>query len=422
MGLNVIIKKIEKDFKSIYKHLIAQGVWVFLGRIYLMGIAFLSSIILTKYLSVDQYGEYRYLMSIIALVVMFSLPESSQIIIRYIPRKFGSLYSILTLERMKYAIIGSLVFILLGIYSYSEGKSSLSITYFVLAAINPFYQTFSLYDALLQAKIDYKRLNQLYVIKTSIQLFVTLIILYIFNSVYVLILFTIITISIIDYFFYKFINKIYPSENVLKLNILDRFKKEVLILSLVGVLPIISAQLDKILIANYLNYASVGIFTIGFFFGKTINSFFKPFISTINAKLVYLKLKRRHYLIVFFIGTLIGSLLSLYVDFLLIYIYGNNYASSYIYARIVLFSMGLYFVQTIYANQNLFYKKSSLFKVYFTNAFVPIFSMLYMLAIILNFEKSNMILLGMALLYPINLLLSIFLLFILTKVEKRNIK
>lgn len=407
--MNINISNLLLDFNKIYSHFKKQGLWVFIGRIYLMISTFILSVILTKILSVETYGEYKYLLSILAILSFFSLPEVSKIIGRYIPRGYLSIYNDLLVEKLKFSLLGSFSFILL--YYYKD----YNITFLYLAIIYPFLYSFEIFNSFLQAKLNFKLLNKMFIIRATILFLILICTGFYFNNSLSMVIGYTITLTICNLLFYLYTNKKYIDNSVKKTKkrIKNKIKKQTLILSLIGILPIISQHFDKILIAEFISYEKLAIFSIGILIGSTINGFFKPFIVTINAKLVHMNLRNRHYLILFTFGTFFGIILAITVPYLILKIYGVNYIESYTYAQIVVLSMGLYFLKTVYYNQHLYNKNKSLKKIYINNILTPIIVFIFMIIFITIPEEIDNKLYLMAFLYPLNLLINIIITYLL---------
>jgi O-antigen/teichoic acid export membrane protein len=412
MKLVELSNNLSKDLKKGLVHFKKQGTWVFFGRIYLMFNSFLMSIVLTKNLSLDGYGEYKYSISVFAIFALFSLPEASQIIVKYVPRGFdNALISLLKL-RVNFSLIGSLFLCLVGVYFYFKSESFLF--YFILAFFLPFYYGFNLFNPYLQAKENFRLLNILFVIRATCQLLAILIAFLFLDSFLYILAIYIISYSTCNFLFFLYVKKIYQLKNEIQNpKITKFFRKQVFLLSLVGILPIIQENIDKVLIAKYIDFNSLAVFSIGILIGKTVNGFFKPFISTFSAKLVSKTFNKRQYTFVFLGGTIFGVVLSLFIiPFLITTIYGNKYEGSILFSQIMICSLGIYFFHSLYYNQTMFNKKKTIKSIYVNNLCTP-FLLLVILFIFLNMETSNVNrLILITLLYPIRLVISVLLIYL----------
>ena len=224
------------------------------------------------------------------------------------------------------------------------------------------------------------------------------------------------SVAVVNSFFYFFIKNKYKNDFTKVEKRKNKvFIRQSIILSIIGVLPYIKMNIDKILIADYIDYESLGVFSVGIIMGKTINGFFKNFFTTINAKLVNKALNIHHYLSVFVIGSLIGCFIAFIVlPKVIVFFYGEPYQDSIIFSQIMVCSLGLFFFKTIYYNYSFFNRKKSIKVVYLNNVIVPTISILLMFFILSNTGSENMKLISLALLYPIDYLLTIMTIYILS--------
>ena len=408
-----LINKVKSDSIRIITHLKKDGIWVFLGRVFLMAKSFVMSILLTRYLSLENYGEYKLLLSYMGVFALFSLPEASQILIKYVPRGHDNALKTLLNQRVKFSLMASLTLCCYCGYLFFVGETWIS--YFIIALFLPFYYAFNLFQPYLIAKQNFKLLNQLFVLRSLIQLLAVYIGLLFAQNVMIVLVCFLASFSLSNVLFYFLIRKKYFKE-ISKIRSDERvnkfFRKHALLLSLVGVLPIVMENLDKILIANHIDLKSVAVFSIGILIGKSVNSFFKPFISTLSAKLVFNTINKRQYLLIMFFGTLFGVITSfILIPKTIIYFYGDQYGDSIIFSQILISSLGIYLLHSFYYNQTMFNKKKSIKIIYINNIFIPLALVLLLYAFVNIGYSAKTKLLLISFLYPVRLVLSIILIF-----------
>ena len=131
------LKKILKFFKK-------QGFFVFLGRFYFVITTFLISFFLTKYLSEDDYGKYKFFFSIFSLLSVFSLINSADILMKYIDRiKNNFILFDLIRYRLKFSLLGFILLTVIILFNFSS-ESSIYTLFFTSLCFFPFY-SFDLY-------------------------------------------------------------------------------------------------------------------------------------------------------------------------------------------------------------------------------------------------------------------------------------
>lgn len=407
----MILIKLKKEIFNLFLFFKQYGTWVFWGRIYLLISAFVISIILTKFLTNDSYGAYKYYISIFGLFSIFSLPHANQIVIRYVPRGYDNILLFSVSERFKGALFGSMLSSLISLYCYVNDQPYK--VYLIIAFFLPFYYSIDLYNSFLQAKMNFRLLNIFFVIRSSIQMLLILVTSYIFRDPFIVFIAFLLSFAFTNYIFlkkticfYKIKRRLYSARES------RFFRRQIYLLSFFGIFPIFLENIDKILIEKYFDLTSLAYFSLGLLIGKSINGFFKPFLSTFSAKLVHKKITAFQKLLLFSFGTALGFLISyVIIPYAVKLFYGDTYFLSIHYAQIVCCSLGLYLFHTLYYNQAMFHRKSSIKKIYINNVLTPVLLIFYFLIVVnSNFEMSTKLLL-LAFAYPLKLMISIFILF-----------
>ena len=309
MKLNKFYSNSLDDISKGIVYLTKHGFWVLIGKIFLMGCGLFLSIILTRLLSVIEYGEYRYFFSLFLIFAFFSLPASTNTIIRYVPQGYDWSFISLSKLRLKFSLLGSITFFILAINSYYSTDVRNSFVYIILALFFPIYHCFDLFEYFLQSKEKFRNLTYFQVSRAFIRLGATVLVCWLTrNAIYSIITFICIT-SIYNLFSYFNVKKTFN----IKMNSAGGNKNEIykmaITLSIFGLLPMISNHIDKILIGNYINTESLAIYSIGMLIGETINGLFKGMLSVLNPKLVFYKIKLWQYCFVLLLGTFLGFII-----------------------------------------------------------------------------------------------------------------
>jgi O-antigen/teichoic acid export membrane protein len=402
---------LKEDLYKGYLHLNKHGFWVLGGNIIQMILSILLSIILTNYLTQDSYGKYKYILSIFSLFAFFSLPGSRPVLIKFITQGFDFIYDKQLYLRLKYSIIGSISLILLSIYYYSKDESEYSFVFLLLSLIYPFYYSFNIFGPPLHAKLNYRLLNILLTIKSIIRIVIITLSLIIFRKFYYVLIIFAISETVINICYYYYVRAKFINEEKIDKKIVQEVKKISIKLSIAGILPLIALNLDKIMIANAFDYSSLAIFYIGILIGTSTYNIFKPLMNTLNAKLVHKKLEFIHYFVLFITGTIIGLIATLILPKLILFVYGDNYANSFLYCKGILYSLGLFFVSFVYYNQIMYNKSNSFITIYLSNIIVPVIQIIYVI-IVIYFSGTNIVrsLILLSLLLPLKHLLNLIVL------------
>lgn len=407
-----------KVFNFLYKH----GHWTVTGRVFVGLLNLLLSVVLTKLMSTSDYGSYQYYISIFLLLEFFSNPGASNAVVKYVALGKDWVCNFLLSQRVKFSLIASVIFVILGIYKIYVGEYSESIIYFSFSIFFPFYFSYDLFLYYLHAKIELKRLNIILIIRSITQLFFTILVFKLSNNVLITSISFIGSTSILNWFFYKKNIKIFSTSNY-ETNIKKDAQKMAIGLSLVGILGTIVSQIDKILIFNLIDSKSLAIFSIGMMIGISINSLFKSILSSLDAKLVVHNIKKWHYWFIFFFGSIIGAIISLIIPFIIETLYGDEYKESAYYASVVIFSLGLYLVNHLLDSSYMLHYKKDIIPVYVSKVGVAIIQLTLILLIFLFGSSGEEILKYLPYVYVSKILIQILLINLSNlKIQKNLIK
>ena len=153
------------DLKRAVKFFKKTTHWVIFGRVYVLLMALILTVVLSRTLSLDEYGTYQFFLSTFVIFTSFSLTASTNIVLKYAALGYESVVPLILKLRLKFSLIGSILLIAWALYSI-DNKQLLFIL--LLSLVLPFYSCFDLFEYLLQARVNFKKLNIIYIIRSSI--------------------------------------------------------------------------------------------------------------------------------------------------------------------------------------------------------------------------------------------------------------
>jgi|APSaa5957512535_1039671.scaffolds.fasta_scaffold63034_1 O-antigen/teichoic acid export membrane protein len=412
----------KKDINKAIHYIKNQGPWVLLGRSFLMTTGLILSIILTRMMTKDEYGEYQYILSILTIFGFLSLPASTNVLIRYYGQGYHWSYISLFFLRVKSSLLGVILFLCMAIYSYYINDIYFAIVFLVFSICFPLFYSCDLFEYLLQSVMNYKKLNLYYIVRESIRFIMIIFTYWLSGTIALTIIVYILSITIINSWSYYKIKKDYLIEyKNIENNVQKKMHTMAINLSLVGIFLLVTSQIDKILIAKYIDMESLAIYSIGMLIGMSINMFFKSILSIFNAKLVNHKVSFGNYLIIFIAGSISGWLLTYIMSYTIDLIYGNAYRLSATYANIVLLSLGVHLVSTLYHSNFLFYYNKSEKIIYAGQISISSILILLISTFIVIPVENEVKLLLLSLMYPIKSVLIIIIFSIVEKYFERKL-
>jgi len=406
---------IVKALHAMIRHLKEHGPWIFLGRIYMSGGLLLISIILTRLMSQEEFGQYRYVMTMTTIVAILSMPGVAEVVVRTIPRGQFSAYNYLFLFRLKVSITTIFAFLAFAFYSFEIAGAGMMISLFLIGLTLPLYFTGQINQYGYLAQMRIRDLNRLYVGRTTLQVLGVVGAYVISNSVFLSLACMIMLLT--SYDLWKHRRIVMELSNKADEIPLDkrRLRRDSFMITISTALPILAVDLDKILVQDIVGFDQLGIYSIGLSFGVVLSAFFKPFIDSIAPKLVHHSPKIRHYLIVFLTGTAIGFIFALATPIVVPMLFGDAYTASAPLAVIVLLSMGLFFVKVLYFNYAKFNKDRKLGAFHIANITSAALIILYVIFVARFLTTSEIILFWMIGAYPLKLISEILILYLFSK-------
>lgn len=276
------VSKLQSRFKTDLFYLIKGEFWLIVGKITSMTASFLLALAWANWINKDIYGSYQYILSLMGIVSIFSLPEMTTAVIQAVARNLeGSLVSGLKAQ-LKWGALGSLSALGMAGYYWAQGNKNVSSCLLIIVIFLPFFQAFQLYVGFLQGKklfdaqVKYSTLAQIFSAGIMILL------LFLINKFFLLrlsaglIVLIIIFISLLSktaiHIFFWFRTKRKYQTNTKEDARTISFAKH---LTFSGLISDLAEHLDSILLFHYLGAAELAIYSFAMVIPSQISGFLK---------------------------------------------------------------------------------------------------------------------------------------------------
>lgn len=252
-----LVTKAEIYLKTDLRYITKGGFWLFLGQIASTGSALALSIVFANLTTKDFYGNYKYILSLSALLSVFTLNGIDTAIAQTVAKgKDGPFFKGLR-TKISWGLIGSLCSFLAGIYYLYCSNQDLALSLFLIGLFLPLSEAFDIYNSVLQGRKLFKLLT---IFNSATQIISSLIIAA--ALLFDIKVFVLIGVYFIAHTLINLICLIITLKNV-KLNRVDNpdtinYGQH---LSLMQVIGIIMAEIDKVIIFHFLGAASLAIYT-----------------------------------------------------------------------------------------------------------------------------------------------------------------
>lgn len=155
--LSGVVKRLERFTKTDIRYLLRGGFWLSIGRVLSAFSAFLVSVAFANLLPQETYGTYRFILSIAGVLSAFTLPAMSTALIRAVARGMDGSVHQATGVRIKVGALGALIALGIGLYYFIQGNYVLATANLIVAMFLPFFDTFTIINAYLQGKRDFRK-------------------------------------------------------------------------------------------------------------------------------------------------------------------------------------------------------------------------------------------------------------------------
>jgi O-antigen/teichoic acid export membrane protein len=258
-------------------YLIKNGFWLTLGQIISMGASLLLSIAFANLVSPVIYGNYKYIISILGILGIFSLSGMSTAVTQAVARGFeGSFYSGFK-TKLKWGCLGSITAIIGAVYYWIRGNEILPIPLILIAVFLPLMQSSGVYSSFLSGKKLFCSQVKYSVITNAISSLAIFLVLLITKNLFWLIATYLISHTILNSLFYLLTkNKFLPNKKEDFQTI--SYGKH---LSLIETISIIAEYIDKVLLFTLIGSSQLAIYSFAIIIPEQINGFLKN-ISTLS--------------------------------------------------------------------------------------------------------------------------------------------
>ncbi len=157
----------QKYTKTDMLYLAKGGFWLGSGEVVASIFSFALAVTFANLIPIETFGTYKYILSIAGVLSVLSLPGLSTSLTRSIARGYDGSLMPTVKTAVKWASLGGMASLAVGLYYFLNNNSVLSTAFFLIAALIPLKNAFSLYRAYFEGKKLFKT-ETLYVVITQI--------------------------------------------------------------------------------------------------------------------------------------------------------------------------------------------------------------------------------------------------------------
>ncbi len=319
-----------------------SGVWSFSSHFFSVFFALIISYFFAHYLSQEEYGTYKYIVSLSGILGAFTLTGMNTAITRAVASGNVGVY----LPSIKYQLKWNVLIFFASLIPVSiffiSGQKTIAVGFCIVSFLTVFLTTFNTYVAYLNGKKQFKILARFSVISALIQAISIIISILLFGNAIVVILVSFATQSTLAYLFHLKIKSTFPEikNEGSWIKTINLGKK----LSVNNIIKLISDQADKFIMFSFLGPQQLAVYAFAQGLPDQIRGVFKiipsitlPHLAERTTEIIpktfwtYLKA-------LFFITLLTVIIYNIFAQLIFSVLF-STYLESVFYSRILSISM-----------------------------------------------------------------------------------
>jgi O-antigen/teichoic acid export membrane protein len=326
-----------------YKQLIGNTIIVFGYRIFQKTISFATIFFLIRALTPEQYGEYSFIISLMSFSTLTAIPGLQESVTQSTARGFMGTYRKSQPISFLFSFIGMLALFTTAFWYYTQGNTPLSIGCLITSLLFPFSFGLEQWKGLRKGLEDFKVIVKMGGIFSTIQgTLVILSVLLIPNS-YLLPIFIILFIPLLKNVFMTFkAYKLVPANAPIEQDSIKYGYK----VTAYSVFNIMANNIDSILLFTLLSPTALAVYTVSNKLPELIKKLVQDVGSVLSPRFAkhktYTKQTDR-YIKLFSLASgvmIIGFAFTLMPP-IMVFIFGDVYESSVVYAQIIMCSLAV---------------------------------------------------------------------------------
>lgn len=335
--LNGLLDQFEKYFQLDIRYYIKNSSYLIIDQVVSMGFSVLLSIAFARLVTQDLYGQWSYVLSIMGILTIFSLPGISTAINQAVARGYDRVLIEGTKVRFKWSVLGSIAIFGVGTYYFLTDSSLLGKCLMITSLFFPFFENLKGYSTFLSGKKQFSQVAKYDIITQAISVPVTILIIYLSRNLILILITYLLALCLIRGYFFSLTLKNVKNASDDKEAI--PFGKRMTLTEIPGM---ISSYGDQIIIGILLNFPDLAVYSIALgasnfvrYLVDPIASLTFPKLSQMDEKEAYAAVRKKYIYVVIGMVVVVGISALLY-PYLIPFLYSQKYVASVLYSQILL--------------------------------------------------------------------------------------
>ena len=183
-----LLRRSEKYTKTDMVYLAKGGFWLTFRQIISIATAFLLAMAFANLLPKEIYGQYKYVISILSILLLSNMSGINTAFARAVHIGFeGSMFKDLKIK-LKWSILGVIASLILAVYYYTNQNILLATAFLITAPFVILFENFTIYNSYLHGKKRFDKIAKYSSLIKIVSLIIIVIVAYLSNNLYLLLL------------------------------------------------------------------------------------------------------------------------------------------------------------------------------------------------------------------------------------------
>lgn len=247
---------LEHRFETDVRYLAKSSAWLMTSQVALALFSLVSAWAFANFISQDTFGHYRFALSIIGILALTTLTGMSTAVTRAASRGFGATIRPALLLKIRYGLLGMVAGLCVAGYYALNDNLVLASAIALGSIFIPFKDTFSIFDALLQAARRFDLSTYYRLITQAVSLACVVTTLLLTDNLFLLLLSYLLPLAAMQLFFYRYTLRHHPTKGVVDHSALQYGKH----LSVLGALGGFTGYFQNIMLFHFLGAPALAMF------------------------------------------------------------------------------------------------------------------------------------------------------------------
>jgi len=267
-----ILKWSEKYTKTDMVYFTKSSFWVTFGQIASSTLSLILIILFANLLPKETYGTYKYILSIVGMLNVFTLTGMNSAVTRAVANGNDGTLRASVKYQLKWNLLMFVVFLIISGYYFFHDNKLFAISFLIFAIFTPLTLAFNTYGSYLEGKKNFKFANIASVISSFIYIIGITVAILLSGEVIWLVIAYAITTFFSTFLFYLIV--LYKFKPPTKSDVEDTLKygRELTFISFIS--PVAS-QIDKIILAHFWGPAQLAVYSLATAVPDRATSFIK---------------------------------------------------------------------------------------------------------------------------------------------------